>query len=143
MLFRSATLASIQWESAFIPLHSIIYPWSPILVAMNTFGSSILCALAVPLLVLWKREARTLPRVLVDELCTAIGYFLAVFVGWTGITSVMAGHLRRHLMLYRVFSPRWMVGALMGITVQSIVVIVVGWAVYRNTISVSDIFGWA
>lgn len=140
---HQATLASIQWESAFIPLHGIVYPWSPILVAMNTFGSSILCALSVPLIVLWKREARTLPRVLVDELCAAIGWFLAVFVGWTGITSVMAGHLRRHLMLYRVFSPRWMVGSLMSLVVQSVVVGVVGWAVYRNTLSVSDIFGWA
>lgn len=140
---HQATLASIQWESAFIPLNTIVYPWSPILVAMNTFGSCILCAAAVPLCVLWKREARTLPRVLVDEVCASVGWFLAVFVGWSGVTSVMAGHLRRHLMLYRVFSPRWMVGSLVGVIVQAVVVVIGGWAVYRNTLSVSDIFGWA
>ncbi len=140
---HQATLASIQWESAFIPLHSIMYPWSPILVGMNTYGSYFLVTLSVPLLALWKREARVSPRQLVNEMARSIAYFLAPFVWWQGITSVMAGHLRRHLMLYRVFSPRWMMGGLSGACVQALVVTYVVWAVYRNTLSVVDIFGWA
>lgn len=140
---HQATLASIQWESAFVPLHSIVYPWSPILIAMNTFGSYIMVALAVPLLVLWKREARTHPRTLVNELGCALGWFLTPFVFWMGISSVMAGHLRRHLMLHKIFSPRWMMGSLVGIVAQFVVVTYVVWAVYRNSLSVSEIFGWA
>ncbi|KAH9882753.1 hypothetical protein J1614_000119 [Plenodomus biglobosus] len=51
---HQATLASIQWESAFIPLSTIRYPWTPIVVLLNTFGAQILCAVAIPGLVLWK-----------------------------------------------------------------------------------------
>ena len=52
---HQATLASIQWNSAFVPLRTIQYPWSPLLVVINTFGAQIICAAAVPLTVLWKR----------------------------------------------------------------------------------------
>ncbi|KAL1796072.1 hypothetical protein ACET3X_006296 [Alternaria dauci] len=39
---HQATLSSIQWESAFIPLAKIRYPWTPIIVLLNTFGAQIL-----------------------------------------------------------------------------------------------------
>ena len=32
---HQATLASIQWDSAFIPLRTIRYPWSPLMVLLN------------------------------------------------------------------------------------------------------------
>ncbi|OBT81113.1 hypothetical protein VE02_10321, partial [Pseudogymnoascus sp. 03VT05] len=53
---HQATLASLQWESAFVPLHAVVYPWSPLMVGLNTFGGPILAGLGVPLVVLWKRE---------------------------------------------------------------------------------------
>ena len=52
---HKATLAGIQWESAFIPLYTIKYPWSPILVALNSIGAQILAAAALPLIVQWER----------------------------------------------------------------------------------------
>ncbi|KAK3045305.1 hypothetical protein LTS18_014071, partial [Coniosporium uncinatum] len=55
---HQATLSSIQWESAFVPLKGVRYPWSPLLVVLNTFGPQILCAVAVPATVLWKQPAR-------------------------------------------------------------------------------------
>ncbi|SLM38849.1 phosphoethanolamine transferase class o [Lasallia pustulata] len=55
---HQATLSSIQWDAAFIPLAQVRYPWAPILVVLNTFGAQILAAIAVPLLVLWKRPPR-------------------------------------------------------------------------------------
>jgi len=140
---HQATLASIQWESAFVPLHAIVYPWSPVLVGANTFGAFAAGALAAPLLVLWKREARARPRAVAAEVARALGWFVCVFVGWAVGTSVVAGWLRRHLMLYRVFSPRWMVGAATGLVVEAVVVVVVGWGVWRNCLSVAGVFGWA
>ncbi|KAL8897805.1 MAG: hypothetical protein Q9207_007018, partial [Kuettlingeria erythrocarpa] len=55
---HQATLSSIQWESAFIPLTTIRYPWSPLLVIANTYGAQILTVVAVPLVVLWKQPPR-------------------------------------------------------------------------------------
>ncbi|OBT55982.1 hypothetical protein VE04_03293 [Pseudogymnoascus sp. 24MN13] len=46
---HQATLASLQWESAFVPLHAVVYPWSPLMVGLNTFGGPILAGLVVPL----------------------------------------------------------------------------------------------
>ncbi|KAJ4304097.1 mannose-ethanolamine phosphotransferase gpi13 [Collariella sp. IMI 366227] len=51
---HQAVLSSIQWDAAFIPLFTIRYPWSPLIVALNTFAAQILATAAVPLLVLWK-----------------------------------------------------------------------------------------
>lgn len=140
---HQATLASVQWESAFVALHGVVYPWSPALVALNTFGAPVLTAAAVPLVVLWRREARAGARQVAADVARGLGWYVAVFVGWALGTSVMAGWLRRHLMLYRVFSPRWMVGAATALVVEAVVVVVVGWGVYRNTLNVADVFGWA
>ena len=51
---HQAVLSSIQWDVAFIPLSTIRYPWTPILIVLNSFGAQILTALAVPATVLWK-----------------------------------------------------------------------------------------
>ncbi|WKT48767.1 hypothetical protein QSH57_013697 [Fusarium oxysporum f. sp. vasinfectum] len=51
---HQAVLSSIQWDSAFIPLFSIRYPWTPIVVILNSFAGQIIAAASVPLLALWK-----------------------------------------------------------------------------------------
>ncbi|GLB08115.1 mannose-ethanolamine phosphotransferase gpi13 [Aspergillus tubingensis] len=151
---HQATLSSIQWETAFIPLSSVQYPWSPIVVILNTFGAQILTAIAVPLTVLWKRplqlsdQSSSSPksnnpsiRLLSDVVraaCTYILYFATINLA----TTMWAGHLRRHLMLYRIFSPRFMMGAAV-LGVVDIVLIVFSVAGVRwSTLSVGEIFGW-
>jgi len=52
---HQAVISTIQWESAFIPLSTIEYPWSPLLVVLNTFGAQILAALAVPQIPMHKK----------------------------------------------------------------------------------------
>ncbi|PWY82960.1 phosphoethanolamine N-methyltransferase [Aspergillus heteromorphus CBS 117.55] len=151
---HQATLSSIQWETAFIPLSSVQYPWSPILVILNTFGAQILTAIAVPLTVLWKRPLQlsdqssssanaSNPSIkllsdVVQAACTYILYFATINLA----TTMWAGHLRRHLMLYRIFCPKFMMGAAV-LGVMDIVLIVFSVAGVRfSTLSVGDIFGW-
>lgn len=138
---HQATLSSIQWESAFVPLHTISYPWSPLLVALNTFGAHILCAFAVPLTALWKADARQEPKKLTNKVFVAAGWFLAYFAAESLATTMWAAHLRRHLMLYRIFSPRWMVASAVMLVVDICGVLagVAGWA---NAESVGGVFGW-
>lgn len=137
---HQATLSSIQWESAFIPLATIRYPWTPVIVVLNHFGAQILCAIAVPALVLWKCKPQQ--KGLLGALAKAIATHLLFYATINLATTMWAGHLRRHLMLYRIFSPRFMLGA-SSLLVVDIVVIFVGlWGARMSILSVAEVFGF-
>lgn len=169
---HQATLSSIQWETAFIPLSTLKYPWSPLLVVLNTFGAQILAAIAVPLTVLWKRPLRTSDRTsstssssnpsssststpsssssesrnpstrllsdIIQAVCTHLLYLATINLA----TTLWAGHLRRHLMLYRVFSPRFMMGAAVLSVVDVVALLIAVGGVRWSILSVGDVFGW-
>ncbi|KAI5852307.1 hypothetical protein BZA05DRAFT_397492 [Tricharina praecox] len=143
---HQATLSSIQWESAFIPLTSIRYPWSPLLVVGNTLGPQILTAIAVPLVGLWKappKKAQDDEEGALGRVARASATYMLFQATIAGASMVCAGWLRRHLMLYRIFSPRFMLG---GVTllVTEIVCIIVGVGGVRwNWAAVGEVFGYA
>ncbi|KAL2019508.1 hypothetical protein VTK56DRAFT_9542 [Thermocarpiscus australiensis] len=138
---HQAVLSSIQWDSAFVPLFAIRYPWSPLLVALNTFAGQVVAASAVPLLVLWKAGPKR--RGLLDAVSRrALGAFVAYFAVECLATMAWAGHLRRHLMLYRVFSPRFMTAAVVLLVVDVVGILVALAGVRCNTLAVSEVFGW-
>jgi GPI ethanolamine phosphate transferase 3 subunit O len=184
---HQATLNSIQWESAFFALSSVQYPWSPLLVILNTFGAQILAAIAVPLTVLWKRPIDTHGRIplqlfqqpsaendtltttdpsqpaspsssasdnqqtdsktpmlrLLSEIVQAVSTHILYYATINLATTMWAGHLRRHLMLYRIFCPRFMMGAAVLTVVEFFVIIVaLGLGARANTLSVTQVFGW-
>jgi len=137
---HQATLASIQWESAFIPLSTIRYPWTPFIVLLNTFGAQILCAVAVPGLVLWKvqPQKKGLLSMLAKAVATHVLFYATIHLA----TTLWAGHLRRHLMLYRIFSPRWMVGSVVLLTVDIVGIAVGLWGARMSMVSVAEVFGF-
>lgn len=137
---HQATLSSIQWESAFIPLKTIIHPWSGFFLLLNTFGAQILTTLAVPLVVLWKQPPKK-PGLLANviQVVATYGLYFAVI---NLATTMWAGWLRRHLMLYRIFSPRYMVGTIVLIVVDVFGALVAFGGVRWNFLSVADVFGW-
>ena len=138
---HQATLASIQWDSAFIPLFAVRYPWSPLIIAANTFPGHFLAAASVPLLVLWKTSPRRRGGLLTPT-SRALAGFVAYFAVEALATMAWACHLRRHLMLYRVFNPRFMLAAA-ALLVVDIVAIVLGLVGLRsNTLAISEVFGW-
>ncbi|KAL8995167.1 MAG: hypothetical protein Q9169_005052 [Polycauliona sp. 2 TL-2023] len=138
---HQATLSSIQWETAFIALKTIRYPWTPLLVMLNTYGAQIITTVAVPLVVLWKQPPRK--KGLLGEVAMAVGTFMLYHAVINLATAMWAGWLRRHLMLYRIFSPRFMTGAV-ALLVVDLIGILVAIAGFRwNIISVSQVFGWA
>lgn len=151
---HQATLSSIQWETAFIPLSTIKYPWSPLLVILNTFGAQILAAIAVPLTVLWKRPLQTHDRVpasnpnknpatrIVSDVVQAASTHILYLATINLATTMWAGHLRRHLMLYRIFNPRFMMGSAVLAVVDVILMIVGVGGVRWSTLSVGEVFGW-
>lgn len=138
---HQATVSSIQWETAFIPLKTIRYPWSPLLVVLNAYGAQILTATAVPLLVLWKQPPKK--RGLLGDVAMAAATFLLYFAAINLATTMWAGWLRRHLMLYRIFSPRFMTGAVALLVVDLVGIFVAVGGLRWNIGSVSQVFGWA
>lgn len=137
---HQATLSAIQWESAFIPLHYIRYPWSPLLVALNSFGAQILAAAAVPLVVLWKQKPKK--KGILRNVLTALAWHLAYYAVISLATTMWAGHLRRHLMLYRIFCPKFMMAAIVMLVVDVIGIFVALAGARYNTMAVGEVFGW-
>ncbi|KAL2426513.1 GPI ethanolamine phosphate transferase 3 [Exophiala dermatitidis] len=140
---HQATLASIQWNSAFVPLRTIQYPWSPLLVVLNTFGAQIICAAAVPLTVLWKRPTgnagvRGLWNDVLNACLTHALYYATIQLA----TTMWAGHLRRHLMLYRVFMPRYLMACVVLLIVDVVLVVAALPAVRVVGLSVGEVFGY-
>ncbi|RMD39437.1 hypothetical protein DV735_g5693, partial [Chaetothyriales sp. CBS 134920] len=140
---HQAVLSSIQWNSAFVPFQEIHYPWSPLLVVLNTFGAQILCAAAVPLTVLWKRQVskhglRGLWSNVANACLTHMLYYATVQLA----TTAWAGHLRRHLMLYRVFMPRFLMASVVLLIVDVVLLLVALPSVRVTGLSVGEIFGY-
>jgi len=137
---HQATLSSIQWESAFVALKTIRYPWSPLLVVLNSFGAQILTTVAVPLIALWKQPPKK-PRLLGD-VAKAVATLLLYYAVINLATTMWAGWLRRHLMLYRIFSPRFMTGAAVLLAVDLVGILIGIGSLRWNFASIAEIFGW-
>jgi phosphatidylinositol glycan class O len=121
---HQSTISSIQWKSAFLLTPTVTYPFSPLTVILNSFGSFLLLSLAVPLLSLWNCSPLPPPNVRADSVHTSLAvmlYYGCLLLGSAG----SAGLLRRHLMVWKVFAPRFMsavacllavdLGALIGV----------------------------
>ena len=143
---HQATLASIHWDSAFIPLTTLQYPWSPLIVFLNAYAAQILAAIFVPLLILWKQPppgSQKSIMALSNDVCGAFAAFLSYFAIQSLATTMWAGWLRRHLMLFRVFSPRFLMGATALICVELTgIVFALGVGMWYNVTSIAEVFGW-
>ncbi|TVY26124.1 GPI ethanolamine phosphate transferase [Lachnellula hyalina] len=137
---HQTTLSSIQWESAFIPLHTIRYPYSPLLVALNSFGAQILAAAAVPLIVLWKQKPKK--KGILRSVISALAWHIAYYAVISLATTMWAGHLRRHLMLYRIFCPKFMTAAVVMLVVDVVGIVVALVGVRCNSMAIGEVFGW-
>ncbi|KAI0180318.1 hypothetical protein GGR52DRAFT_530823 [Hypoxylon sp. FL1284] len=138
---HQAVLASIQWDSAFIPLLSIRYPWSPLAVGLNTFAGQVLACVGAPLLALWKTSPKR--KGVLESASRALAALVAFYAVQSLATMTWAAHLRRHLMLFRVFNPRFMMaaGVLLVVDVVAIAVALLG--VRTNVLAIGEVFGFA
>jgi phosphatidylinositol glycan class O len=138
---HQAVLSSIQWDSAFIPLFHIRYPWTPLAVMLNTFPGHILAAASVPLVIMWKTGPKQ--KGVLETVSRALGVFIAYYAVEALATMSWAGWLRRHLMLYRVFSPRFMMGTTLLLVLDLVCILVPLLATRVNSVAISEVFGWA
>jgi phosphatidylinositol glycan class O len=118
---HQAVLSSIQWDAAFIALRSIRQPWSAFAMALNTLGPQILVTLAVPAFALWRVSGRE--KGLLSKIAKSYAQYVAIHGLMLLATSVWAMWLRRHLMLFRVFCPRWLLAGVTLLVVDAMVVL--------------------
>lgn len=124
---HQAVLSSIQWSTAFIGFPTMSIPISPILVGLNTWGPLLFVTLFVPLLGQWNVSPRPKNHVpvLADSLKAVLGFLLyqsAVAIS----TMVWAAWHRRHLMVWPVFAPRFMMAAVGLLVVDLGLIVAVG-----------------
>lgn len=131
---HQATISSIQWKSAFVLTAKMKYATSVALVSLNTFGPFFLFALATPLLALW--NTAPLPHPMSASNARRLGtraaigtmlYYGTMLVG----SAVSSAWLRRHLMVWKVFAPRFMLAASSLLVVDVAVLLAVGVGVTR------------
>ncbi|KAG2018594.1 phosphoethanolamine N-methyltransferase [Coprinopsis cinerea AmutBmut pab1-1] len=133
---HQSTIPSIQWKTAFLITPTVKYPWSAMTVITNSIGPIFLFALAVPLVVLWGFSPRGIQipdissTVELNAALVGIGvmiYYATLLMG----ASISAAVLRRHLMVWKIFAPRFM-AAVLGLVVVDLAVLVgVGFGVWR------------
>ena len=139
---HQAVISTIQWKSAFLLTSSMTYPFSPILVAINTLGPIFIFALAVPLIALWNTSPLPYPPSATQNatLRAALGislYFASLLLG----SAISSAWLRRHLMVWKVFAPRFMLAALSLIVVDLAVVIGFGIGFGKIRQALGKLFG--
>ncbi|KAF7318085.1 GPI ethanolamine phosphate transferase 3 [Mycena chlorophos] len=114
---HQATIPSIQWKSAFMLTPTMSFSLSASTVFLNSIGTIFLAGLAVPLLALWNRsplpsdknKPKTRPDTQIqgEGVAAALGvmtYYACLLLG----AAVSSAILRRHLMVWKVFAPRFM-----------------------------------
>lgn len=136
---HQAVISSIQWKSAFVGFSTASYLFSPVLVVLNTWGGFFLSAIAVPLLAIWNIAPR--PRESIPTLAHALQVTLAFLVYHTVVafaSAITAAWLRRHLMVWKVFAPRFMMAGVtllvvdVGLALGLFGVRVTGWKVKKT-----------
>jgi len=145
---HQSTISSIQWKTAFFLTPTLRYPISPALVILNTFGPQFLLALASPLLATWNISPTTSKATIGPDsaivvkrnaLKAALGmmlYFETLVIG----SATSAALLRRHLMVWKVFAPRFMAAAAGSLVVDLAVIFGVGVGIRRVEPWISNMF---
>lgn len=118
-------LPFIQWDLAFLASSRIIYPLSPLLILGNAFGSFCIVALWIPVLTQYMRRSSALvesttpetvpPSEAISTSSNTARMFLSIMLALTLITfstMLFATHFRRHLMVWKIFAPRFMTAGL-------------------------------
>lgn len=141
---HQSTISSIQWKSAFVLTAKMRYPFSVILVVLNTFGPFFLAALSTPLLALWNiaplphpTSASHARRLSIRAGLGMMVYYTLMLIG----SAVSSAWLRRHLMVWKVFAPRFMLAATSMLVVDVGIILGVGLGLTRVEAGVKRLLG--
>ncbi|KAE8143234.1 alkaline-phosphatase-like protein [Aspergillus pseudotamarii] len=116
---HNATLSSIQWEAAYILSQDLHYPWSSLLVTLNTFAGPIVAAFSIPLII-----SRDVQPQEVHSVTNSFAIHILIYSVWALSTAIWASVLRRHLMLFAIFCPRFLMAGALLLIIDVIAIII-------------------
>ncbi|KAJ1978341.1 mannose-ethanolamine phosphotransferase gpi13 [Dimargaris cristalligena] len=153
---HQAVISSIQWPAAFIGLSEMHLVLSGLLVVLNSLGSFIVVALLLPLGALWMYQhqpstsaSATTASVSSSEppasalVTKRLGVQMGLYILYQAIltltTAIFAAHFRRHLMVWKIFAPRFMLAAPVLLLSSTLLVFLSGgwiaWKVSRENLA--------
>ncbi|KAH3672805.1 hypothetical protein WICMUC_004027 [Wickerhamomyces mucosus] len=139
---HQATIPSINWEIGFTLVDSIIFPLTHIPIALNSFGSFIIIALSVPLITFWRIAPSSKPIALYSTIVENCGTLLAYQTIISLSTLIFATVFKRHLMVWKIFAPRFMFASMVQVVINIVLVVfTIGFGSGGLTIQISKIFG--
>lgn len=121
---HQATIPSIQWELGFMTTESITFPFTHLNIALNTFGSFIIVCLAIPLITLWRIVPSNKPITVLSQIITNITTLLTYQIIISLSSLVFAANFRRHLMVWKIFAPRFMFSGMLLIVLNIVLIFV-------------------
>ncbi|KAH3901591.1 mannose-ethanolamine phosphotransferase GPI13 SCDLUD_001354 [Saccharomycodes ludwigii] len=139
---HQATIPSIQWDMGFILTEKVSFPFTHLGLIMNTFGPFILVSISIALLTLWKQPPGVLkPQTLLARIVSNCGMLLIYNTVLCLSSFAWVTHFRRHLMVWKIFCPRFMFACVCLIITQFVIIfITVGFASGRVIRQVNNIF---
>ncbi|KAM9911120.1 hypothetical protein OXX59_003329 [Metschnikowia pulcherrima] len=139
---HQATIPSIQWEVGFMTTQTIFFPFTHLNIFLNTFGSFLIVCLAIPLITLWKVPPSAKPITVLSQVVTNVTTMLTYQIFTSSMSFIFAANFRRHLMVWKIFAPRFMLSALLLIVLNLTLILVTTWfATGRVLTQVNRIFG--
>ncbi|CAK7893859.1 GPI ethanolamine phosphate transferase 3 [[Candida] anglica] len=139
---HQATIPSIQWDVGFITTETITFPFTHLNIVLNTFGSFILVCVAVPLITLWKLAPSSKPITVLSQIVANTTSLLAYQTVVSVSSFIFAAHFRRHLMVWKIFAPRFMLSGILLLLMNAILVfITILFATGKLMAQVNRIFG--
>ncbi|ODV58662.1 mannose-ethanolamine phosphotransferase GPI13 [Ascoidea rubescens DSM 1968] len=141
---HQATISSIQWEYAFMLSKSIRFPFTHFTLILNNFGSFILVSISIALIKFWKLTPmkETKPISLISKIIENWLTLLMIQTFLTLISMIMASHFKRHLMVWKIFTPRMLMNLLILI-IMNVIILFIGifFGVSRLIYKVNQVFG--
>lgn len=139
---HQATLASIQWEVGFMTTQTIVFPFTHLNISLNTFGPFLITCVSVPLITLWRLPPSSKPITVLLQVVTNITTLLTYQTLTSIMSFIFAAHFRRHLMVWKIFAPRFMFSALLIIVFNLALLAFTLWfATGRILTQINRIFG--
>lgn len=139
---HQATIPSIQWEVGFMTTQTILFPFTHLNIVLNTFGSFLIACVAVPLITLWRLPPSNKPITVLSQVVTNITTLLTYQTLTSIMSFIFAAHFRRHLMVWKIFAPRFMLSALLLIVFNITLIGITMWfATGRILTQINRIFG--
>lgn len=124
---HQATIPSIQWEVGFMTTQTIMFPFTHLNISLNTFGLFLIVCLSVPLITLWRLPPSAKPITVLLQIVTNITTLLTYQTFTSLMSFVFAAHFRRHLMVWKIFAPRFMFSALLLIVFNVALTVITLW----------------